>query len=59
MTDRDKLKQLLDGFNVEYSIEEDDIVCHSGFKNIDGYFGFYTHFSFDTEGSFKDMGAFE
>ncbi len=59
MTDRDKLKQLLNHFNIEYSIEESDIICHSGYKKIKGYFGFFTCFTFDDKGLFLDMGAYE
>lgn len=65
MTDREKLVALFEEWGVlfnnypmphgEMSMIVDAKIC----EKAKGYKGFYTEFSFDAEGKFKDMGVWE
>lgn len=59
MTDRDKLKNLLEEFGVGFTESGDSILCEEGDTKVVGYSGFGTEFSFDSEGKFLQMGAYE
>ena len=60
MTDLEKLKALLVEWKVEHDVYE-NFDGHQG-TQIEvqrGYVGFSISFSFDNEGKFEDMGAYE
>jgi hypothetical protein len=63
MTDKDKLRALLEAWGVPFTEDEDtDIVVARGdhdHPKVGGYRGFYTSFSFAKDGSFIVMGAWE
>ena len=60
MTDKDKLKDLLTEFGVEFKLDEDgDVKCKEGKRGVTGYSWFYTTFEFHECGTFKQMGAWE
>ena len=58
-TDKEKLKDLLTEFGVEFEERHEDITCHEGDVKVDGYSCFYTTFTFDEKGAFVKMGAYE
>lgn len=62
-TDRGRLEALLNDFRAGYEIEDDvsrvNIICREGMLNIEGYMMFYTVFTFDEQGKFIEMGAYE
>lgn len=62
MKDIEKLKKLLTEFNVGFTVETDKegieyIECLEGERKIKGYSSFMTHFEFDKDGNFLQMGA--
>ena len=63
MTDLEKLRTLLTGFGVGFSQKDGEreitITCEQGYAKVAGYCCFVTLFSFDLEGKFKEMGAYE
>lgn len=73
MTDREKLKSLLNEFGINFkeggtnfrgaSIPEmkNDIEVHAQGKEhkVNGYMGFFCTFEFDDDGKFVQMGIFE
>lgn len=62
MTDLQKLKQLFDSFGIEYEEAINDniyIRCMEGNNKVNGYTSFYTRFTFNTDESFIEMGAYE
>jgi hypothetical protein len=72
LTDRAKLTQLLSEWGVPFIVDpydknsimvgKTDYVSGPNFPNADtvgGYSGFYTEFSFNDDGSFDQMGAYE
>ncbi len=59
MNDKEKLKELLNGFGVEFKEIDNFIRCREGYKKVDGYSGFFIDFNFDESGAFDDMGAWE
>jgi len=66
MKDIDKLKQLLDSWEVPYRIDDDDDILVGRFwdseenhPKVNGYNGFFTAFEFDDDGDFVRMGAWE
>lgn len=71
MSDIEKLRELLRSWNVPFT-EEDDVVGRSGKRiqiqrddlgdgseTVVGYTGFFTEFSFDNDGKFLSVGAWE
>ena len=59
MTDKDKLKALLEELGIGFDDAGEDIVCEQGMEKVVGYSSFYTLFEFDKEGKFVQMGAWE
>ena len=71
MTDMDKLIQLLESWEIEVTKNnnEDNIMLYVFPKNVDdsetqsdkvlGYYGFFTIYTFNHDGSFVSMGAYE
>ncbi len=60
MSDKDKLKKMFDLFGIGYKeLGDGDIRCEYGDNKITGYICFYTIFSFDDNGTFIEMGAYE
>lgn len=74
MTDCEKLKSLLEDFEIGYSemkgsdcfgamnahrFNNTVIHIHEGYSNVEGWGGFYTNFEFTPEGSFVSMGIWE
>lgn len=62
MTDLDKLKSLLDEWEVPYEEEENVIMLEAGMwkeGKVIGYAGFVTHVSFDEDGKFSRIGIWE
>ena len=59
MTDKEKLIQMLTDLGVGYEDDGRDVVCQAGNEKVVGYPEFYTVFSFDDQGRFINMGAFE
>lgn len=58
-SDRDKFKRLLQEFGVEFTEKDCSIICEEGSKKVAGYSGFVTEFTFDADGKFVEMGAYE
>ena len=72
MTDLAKLTSLFDEFGIGYETKEyfepalipkvlrlTDIKCEKGKDKISGYWGFFTDFTFNPDGQFVGMGAWE
>jgi hypothetical protein len=59
MSDFEKLKALLTEFGVGFGEGQWRIVCESGGEKVTGYSGLFTEFTFDGDGSFIEMGAYE
>ena len=60
MNDRDRLKKLFDDFGIGYKETENGLIqCYQGDNKIAGYSWFFTVFSFDGDGKFTEMGAYE
>ena len=59
MTDRDKLKELLEQWEVTYLVEEDSIILQASTSPIAGYNGFVTYFTFNKEVKFEHIGIWE
>jgi len=70
VTDKQKLEALLAGWGVPFHVERElgithilvgsgpyDLVAESPL--VSGYCGFYTKFTFDPDGNFVEMGAWE
>ena len=58
-TDRQKLKDLLDEWDVEYSEKDGEVWCEEGKRGVGGYCAFLTAFDFNEDGKFLKMGAYE
>lgn len=71
-TDYEKSKELFDGFGIEYEsgMFEQKLInnqvydgyfiyCKYGGKKVGGYIAFYTQFTFDKNGKFVEIGAYE
>ena len=73
MTDFDKTIAFLDGFGIEYEINDKvetewvgpekvetiNIRLYEGCKKVGGYGGFFTEFTFNPKGEFVEVGAWE
>lgn len=68
LSDLEKLISLLTDFKVGFTLNDpdynrkmglNDVICHADSVNVDGYPGFYTKFTFDSDGKFIVMGAWE
>lgn len=65
MTDLDRLKTLLDEWEVPYEEDENVIMLEASScawdddKKVIGYDGFVTHVSFDADGKFSRIGIWE
>ena len=59
MTDKEKVIQFLTELGVGFVDDEGDIRCAEGMSKVAGYSTFYTQFSFDDDGSFISIGAYE
>lgn len=64
MKDIDKLRKLLTDFGIGFTVVIDKngleyIECMEGEEKIKGYSSFFTHFEFDENGKFVQMGAWE
>lgn len=73
MTDFDKTIAFLDGFGIEYEINDKvetkwvgaekveiiNITLYQGCERVGGYFGFFTKFTFNPKGEFIEVGAWE
>jgi hypothetical protein len=63
MTDLDKLKSLLDEWEVPYEEEDNAITLEANQWDDDakvtGYSGFVTHVTFDENGGFRRIGIWE
>lgn len=59
ISDKEKLKRLLTEFGVEFTEKGNSIICDEGSEKVAGYSGFVTEFTFDADGKFVEMGAYE
>jgi hypothetical protein len=61
LTDLDKLKTLLDEWEVPYEEEDNVIMLEAGHDDskVIGYGGFVTHVTFDENGGFRRIGIWE
>jgi hypothetical protein len=62
-TDLEKVKQLFTELGIgweEAALNQNTIIrCHEGQARINGYSFFFTDFTFDVNGTFLEMGAYE
>lgn len=59
MSDKEKLLNLLKDFGVEFREVDGAIECHEGMEKVVGYSCFYVQFTFNDDGSFANLGAYE
>ena len=59
MTDKDKLKALLEELGIGFDNDQGGVICEQGMEKVVGYSSFYVLFEFDKEGKFVQMGAWE
>ena len=59
MTDKDKLKSLLEEFGVGFDDDGEDVICEQGMEKVVGYTSFFILFEFDKEGNFVQIGSWE
>ena len=59
MTDRERVIVLLKDLNVGFEEYEETVVLEEGMEKVSGYPCFYIKFSFDRNGKFEDVGAYE
>ena len=59
MNDKEKFIDLLTCVGIGHSIHRDVILIEDNGEKVDGYSGFYIRLTFDTEGKFIKIGAFE
>jgi len=59
MTDRERVIVLLKDLNVGFEEYEETVVLEGGMEKVSGYPCFYIKFSFDRNGKFEDVGAYE
>ena len=59
MTDKEKVIALLTELGVGFREKDGDIECHEGMKKVGGYANFYVNFTFNDDGSFVELGAYE
>jgi hypothetical protein len=59
MTDKQKLEALLTELGIEFKSDQKAVVCEQGMVKVKGYQMFFTQFSFDQDGKFTEMGAYE
>jgi len=59
MTDKEKWKEFLSEFGIEFEDRKDELYMEEGFKRVGGYKGFIFAVIFNDDDSFQKIGVWE